>query len=414
MSRLRIAILGAGPIGLEAALYAVTLGHDVTVLEQGRVGENLARWGHVTLFSPWKLNHTLLGGRILEHSGVMALPGAEDLISGAEHRRRYLLPLAHSPLLRGRILEGHRVIAVGREAFLKGDRIASAQRLESPFRILLETAAGEKTILADRVLDATGTYDNPNWMGMGGVPAPGERAARESVSYTLDDLLGRDRKRYEGKRTLLVGCGYSAATSALAFQDLVEEAPSTSLLWITRSTREQPFESHPDDPLPGRAAMVEAANRLASRGDRRIRRLAGRQVDSIQPGNGGALRVALRSSEGSELYTVDRVLANVGYQPNRSIYAELQVHECYASFGSMKLAAALLAQNSVDCLSQIGHGSETLTHPEPGFFILGSKSYGRSSSFLLRIGFEQIRDAFRLIQGEPELDLYQPSERIPA
>ena len=92
----------------------------------------------------------------------------------------------------------------------------------------------------------------------------------------------------------------------------------------------------------------------------------------------------------------DRIIANVGYKPDRSLYEELQVHECYASQGPMKLAAALLGETSADCLSQTSHGAETLRNPEPGFFILGSKSYGRDSRFLLKTGIEQIQDLFTM------------------
>jgi hypothetical protein len=124
--------------------------------------------------------------------------------------------------------------------------------------------------------------------------------------------------------------------------------------------------------------------------------------------------VHLSTTKGGEHYQVDRILANVGYQPDRALYAELQIHECYASSGPMKLAAALLSQGSADCLSVGGQGAETLLNPEPGFFILGSKSYGRNSTFLLRAGFEQVRDAFRLIQGRNDLDLYVSTETVPA
>ena len=99
----------------------------------------------------------------------------------------------------------------------------------------------------------------------------------------------------------------------------------------------------------------------------------------------------------SEQLSVDRIIANVGYRPDRRLWEELQVHECYASQGPMKLAAALLGEASADCLSQSGHGAETLRNPELGLFILGSKSYGRDSRFLIRIGLEQIRDVFSLI-----------------
>jgi hypothetical protein len=43
---------------------------------------------------------------------------------------------------------------------------------------------------------------------------------------------------------------------------------------------------------------------------------------------------------------------------------------------------------------------------EPGYFILGAKSYGRDSGFLLRDGFEQIRKVFAAITADPRLDLY--------
>ncbi len=40
-------MLGAGPIGLEAALYAITLGMDVTVYEQGEaIAANVRAWDH--------------------------------------------------------------------------------------------------------------------------------------------------------------------------------------------------------------------------------------------------------------------------------------------------------------------------------------------------------------------------------
>ena len=52
----------------------------------------------------------------------------------------------------------------------------------------------------------------------------------------------------------------------------------------------------------------------------------------------------------------------------------------------MKLAASLLGAGggSGDCLDQRSAGDETLMSPEPGVFVIGMKSYGRGSAFLLR------------------------------
>jgi hypothetical protein len=91
------------------------------------------------------------------------------------------------------------------------------------------------------------------------------------------------------------------------------------------------------------------------------------------------------------------VIANVGYRPDRSLYEELQVHECYASQGPIKLAAALLGETSTDCLDQDDHAPETLVNPEPGFFILGAKSYGRDSRFLINMGLKQIDEVKSLL-----------------
>jgi hypothetical protein len=73
----------------------------------------------------------------------------------------------------------------------------------------------------------------------------------------------------------------------------------------------------------------------------------------------------------------------------------------------MKLAALLAGSNSQDCLKQVCYGPESLRNPEPNFYILGAKSYGRDSHFLMRIGFEQVRDVFTLIMGNAGLDLYK-------
>ena len=106
-------------------------------------------------------------------------------------------------------------------------------------------------------------------------------------------------------------------------------------------------------------------------------------------------------------WEVDRIIANVGYQPDAAMYRELQVHECYATQGPMALAAALMKHAGGDCMAVPSVGSQTIRNPEPGFFILGAKSYGRNSNFLLRAGFEQVRDAFALIMGKSDLDLYR-------
>ena len=73
---------------------------------------------------------------------------------------------------------------------------------------------------------------------------------------------------------------------------------------------------------------------------------------------------------------------------------ELQVQTCWATEGTYPLAASLLGEAGADCLTTPAFGAETLLHPEPGFFTLGMKSYGRAPNFLLRTGYEQVASVF--------------------
>ena len=109
---------------------------------------------------------------------------------------------------------------------------------------------------------------------------------------------------------------------------------------------------------------------------------------------------AFVSENGSECrLMVDRVLALVGYRPDLAMTRELRVHHCYESEGPMKLAAAIQAADggSGDCLAQVAHGPASLETPEPGFCVIGAKSYGRRPDFLLSVGNQQARDAVALI-----------------
>jgi hypothetical protein len=128
----------------------------------------------------------------------------------------------------------------------------------------------------------------------------------------------------------------------------------------------------------------------------------------LETGAGDTDRIAVRLDVdgASRNVVVDLVVAQTGFRPDPSFHRELQVHRCYASEAPMALAAALLGAGSGDCMSQTSPGPEVLRTSEPGFFLLGNKSYGRNPAFLLRVGREQIRDVYGLVLGDPALDLY--------
>jgi hypothetical protein len=48
------------------------------------------------------------------------------------------------------------------------------------------------------------------------------------------------------------------------------------------------------------------------------------------------------------------------------------------------------------------HGVEELSHPEPNFYIVGMKSYGRAPTFLTLTGYEQVRSIVAALTGDWE------------
>jgi Pyridine nucleotide-disulphide oxidoreductase len=396
----RIAILGAGPIGIEAALVARQAKFPFTIYERGRVGEHLLRWGHVRLFSPFGMNATALGrSTILGARPAHVLPQDDAYITGREHVERYLAPIAET--LKEQLRTETQVLRLGRRNCLKSDSPGDAARARHPFMLLLREKNQERMEEADVVLDCTGTYGQHRWLGDGGIPAIGEVQAEPQIGYALEDVLGTRRNDYAGKSILVVGGGYSAATTVCNLATLAEQDNTTWVTWLVRAACSQPLRRIPGDPLRERDRLAVRANNLATRGDGNVEFRAGTAVEAIEyHGQGKGFRVTMRAGGTRRTAEYDAIIANVGYTPDTNLYRELQVHECYATLGPSKLAAALAGQNTTDCLKITAPGAETLRNPEPNFYILGAKSYGRGPQFLLRSGFDQVRDVFELIRKD--------------
>ncbi|MBI2478799.1 MAG: monooxygenase [Planctomycetia bacterium] len=411
----RIAILGAGPIGLEAALYARFLGYDVDIYERGNVADNILRWGHVRMFSPFGMNRSTLGLAALRAQDESYVPpGDDERLTGLDYADRYLMPLSQTDLLADHLRLGIEVVGVGRPELLKGDEIGSEDRADSDFRILCRDSAGAEFVAtAEVVIDTTGVFGNPNWAGEGGLPAIGEIAVRDRIEYGVPDVLGSARSQYAGRKTLIIGAGYSAATTVVALAKLAEEAPGTHVTWLVRRSADAgPFALIADDRLPARAALTIEANRLAAGGSANVTFHPRTNLVSVKHDEAVGKFLVELAGETNATHEFDAIVANVGYRPDSRIYQELQVHQCYATDGPMKLAAALQGTSSAACLPQTAHGPQSLTNPEPDFYILGAKSYGRNPNFLVSIGLEQIRDLFTIIGDREDLDLYKTAIRL--
>ncbi|GMR13017.1 MAG: NAD(P)-binding domain-containing protein [Gemmatimonadota bacterium] len=399
-SKPHIAILGSGPTGLEAALAASEKGFPFTVFESApAVAGRMREWGHVALFTPWSMNVSERMRGALSAAGREP-PATDGRPSGAELVDRVLDPVAALGCVIDHVRLNTRVLEVGRVGLLKHEEIGSGRRAEHAFRLLLSDGDGrEWAEEADIVLDCTGN-PIPNPIGEGGIAAPGEAALGSALRHEVPDLTN-DSAAWTGKSTLLVGDGHSAQTALVRLIGLTGEHAETRIVWVTRGSVPEPLA---DDSLAGRADLTASVGALAATPPDCLTVLTRTTVEGLRPGE--PIMVTLRGPEGEVTEVeVDRVLALTGRVGDHTIYRQLQVHECWATSGPMKLAAALMAQEGggVDCLDQTSLGPETLRNPEPGFFILGIKSYGRRGDFLMRVGWEQVEEVFQLIETDGPL-----------
>lgn len=384
----RIAVVGAGPIGLEAALYARYLGYTVDVYERGRVAEHLLRWGHVTPFTPWEMNVSTLGAAALKAQDENWRPArADEHLTCRELVECYFLPLAQSDLLDDGLEVGTEVLGIAREGLLRGDFAGDERRADVPFRLLLRGADGvERVENADVVLDCSGTLGMPNSLGNGGLPAVGELACRGRIEYEIPDVVGADRERYVGRQTLVVGGGHAAATTVAALAALSAQDAATQIAWVARrETTDGPVVEIANDPFPSRAALTRQVNQLAAQPSGPVEHLPQTFVDAISFDEATQkFHVDLGGRSGAHR-TFDRVVANVGHRPDADLYRELQAGEP-------------------------PHGGaepgEPLQFVEPDFYVLGAKSFGRAPGFNLAIGREQIRVLFTILGDREGLNLY--------
>ncbi len=382
-ARNTLAIVGAGPVGLEAAAAALERGFDVHVFERGEVGAHPLAWGHVWMFTPWWANVGPAAARLLGREGWTA-PPADERPTGAGLVERFLAPLAAAPGLKGRVHEHSQVVHIARRATLKGERAGDPARAGQPFRLLVRDSGGRENFLhAFAVIDASGTYATPNWAGSGGIPARGELYLAPQMSYLCDDVRGLRRARHAGKRTLVIGDGASAATTVLELVQLAAEEPGTAVTWVTRGTGALGGEVA-DDPLPARAELFAVARALRDGGDPAVTWVGGAEVEGFEYNSAThRYRVALDLDGRARLEEADQVIVNAGFGPDDAIHRELQVHASWATRAPVAVAEALAAGTEpVD--------AERLANPEPGYFVVGAKSYGRSGAFLLETGYRQV------------------------
>jgi flavin-dependent dehydrogenase len=387
LSSLPVVVIGAGPVGLAAAAQLTERGLPLQVLEAGDGPAAAVReWGHVRLFSPWRYDIDPAAARLLGDAGWVR-PDDDKLPTGTDLAADYLQPLADLPALKPHIRYRARVAAITR---LGLDRVRSAGREDAPFLVRLTDGTD---IHARAVIDASGTWGTPNVLGAFGIPALGEHTAAAYLDSALPDVLGRDRDRFAGKRVLVVGAGHSAANTILALAALAEQAPGTRVTWAVRSgSPTRTYGGQSADALPERGALGTRLRQAVESGA--VTLLTGFLVQRVTV-DGDTVEV----SDGDRTVTADRIVSATGFRPDHTITGELRL-DLDPILGSTRALAPLIDPNEHSCGTVPPHGVDELTHPEPGYYAIGVKSYGRAPTFLLATGYEQARSVAAALAGD--------------
>jgi thioredoxin reductase len=391
---LPVAVIGAGPVGMAAVAHLTERGIPFIVFEAGNaVGANLAGYAHVRLFSPWQLNTDKAAVRLLEASGWKS-PQPSALPTAGEVVEQYLKPLATHPRIAPGIRTGARVLAVSRASH---DKVKTAGRDTAPFVLQVDEGGQIKEYFARALLDASGTWNQPNPLGGHGLPALGEREHAARIAYGMPDIQGSQRARYAGRKVLVVGAGHSAAGNLLGLIALARQIPETRIAWAVRGKDlRRLFGGGANDRLAARGALGQQIQRLVA--EDRLEVHLGFRIQRIEAQE-GRLRILADDPTLTPIENVDEIIASTGARPDHAMTRELRLRQDHW-LDSTEALAPLIDPNEHSCGTVRPHGHRELQHPEPGFYALGAKSYGRAPNFLMATGYEQVRSVVAALAGD--------------
>ena len=397
MTNLPIVVIGAGPVGLATVAHLIDYGETPLIFEAGEsVGQNMLSWAHVRMFSPWQYTVDKVMVKQLEATG-WEMPPLDGLPTGGDLVTGFLRPFADLPTVKEALHLNSKVIAISR---LHTDKMKDESRDDLPFVLHVEDENGDDIIVqAKAVIDASGTWHNPNPIGAHGLSASGEKANRDAIYYGIPDILNSDSQRYANKRVLVVGSGHSAINALLELGKLRETYPETTMFWAMRGNKMQAVYGGQDaDALPARGALGTRMKALVDNGAVTI--LSPFYLAKIERDN-EALCVTGDSDKGQISVAVDEIIGTTGARPDLGMLRELRLN-LDSSLETTPTLAPMIDPNLHSCGTVRPHGEAELRHPEKNFYMVGMKSYGRAPSFLLATGYEQARSVVAYLAGDYE------------
>ncbi len=264
-------------------------------------------------------------------------PQNEKIPTGKDIVEHYLKPLAALPELSPNVHLNTKVTAISRKGLSK---VKTSGREKLPFVIHVVQNGSSFIYEARAVIDASGTWSNPNPLRSDGLFSEEEKALNSHISYGIPAVLGKERNRYSGKKVLVVGSGHSAINTLLELVEL----------------QKQGEQIHVSGTIKDEQVVIDH---------------------------------------------IDEIVGNTGSRPDLSMVREVRVLTD-PSLDCVYELAPLIDPNIHSCGTVRPHGEKELRQPEKDFYIVGAKSYGRAPTFLMATGYEQVRSIVAALVGDME------------
>ena len=368
-----VAIIGAGPVGIEAAIYARFLGYFVSIFEQRRVAHRMLDWHDRTLAVSVRecttpMGHAAIAAQYPEY--VRRKPN--DVFTGRSFAEEYLLPLAKTDLLFDDIHFLSPVVDVSRCRTYVTDEIDKQERCNDEFRVLVEGRhRGPWVSRADVVIDCRGQTQKQCGVAPGGGLAIGELSLREN--FLLHTPLDRkfESKSIVGKHVCLVGQSIRAAQFAMEYLLQFGHETASRLTWVVRPDRTQDS-----------VAVTNALHAIQEKQARNVVVFESLGVEQIHRNEAGTYLMKFLRDDDSMVEMQCDAIASMTLGRGCALSSELIA-------GATQLV-----------------GCPSFVTSEPGFYVLKGGSIEQGAGVGLLDSFRSIRELFAVMAGRQDLDLY--------
>ena len=250
------------------------------------VAANVRDWGHCPTVFALALHRRRCSRSVVHGPVAGGCRSRDGFRHGVDLHAGYLEPLSETPELSAVIETGARV-DLDRKI---GNRQSQQRRPRGtavrPRRWPGPMAPTDREP-ARAVIDASGTWTNPNPLGADGLPAEGE--AESSLDHRLrhSGHSRTERATYSGRTTLVVGGGHSAANVLLDLLGSASAIPRTRILWAIRNADPaRIFGGGAADELPARGELGAGLRARVAAGD--IEMFPGFAATAVQTDGAGA------------------------------------------------------------------------------------------------------------------------------